>query len=123
MNSLTMVTSRQLVATSAIFLLTATVLVAAPASPAHASSACSTTGATTAYAGGAGTSGDPFLIETPEQLAFLSTRTSDEVMIGPNISYRPKILNSPMAALGAGSDLGLITSRALTMGAVLRSPD
>jgi hypothetical protein len=56
--------------------LLATGIVFIEASPANAA-ACSTTGATTAYAGGAGTSGDPFLIATAEQLALLSATAAD----------------------------------------------
>lgn len=56
--------------------LLATGIVFIEASPANAA-ACSTTGATTAYAGGAGTSGDPYLLATAEQLALLSATSAD----------------------------------------------
>lgn len=56
--------------------LLATGIVFIEASPATAA-ACSTTGATTAYAGGAGTSGDPYLLATAEQLALLSATAGD----------------------------------------------
>ena len=59
------------------FLMLATTLVVSQASEVQASSACSTTGATTAYAGGAGTSGDPYLLATAEQLALLSATAAD----------------------------------------------
>jgi hypothetical protein len=56
--------------------LLATGIVFIEASPANAA-ACSTTGATTAYAGGAGTSGNPYLLATAEQLALLSATSAD----------------------------------------------
>ena len=58
-------------------LMVAVALSAVPATEAEASSPCSTTGATTAYGGGAGTSGDPFLLATAEQLALLSATSAD----------------------------------------------
>jgi len=62
--------------------LTAVVMVAValavtPASQAQANGACSTTGAISTYAGGAGTSGNPFQIATAEQLALLSATSGD----------------------------------------------
>ena len=62
--------------------LTAVVMVAValavtPASQAQANGACSTTGAISTYAGGAGTSGNPFQLATAEQLALLSATSGD----------------------------------------------
>lgn len=58
-------------------LLVAAGLAVTPTSEVQASSACSTTGATNAYASGAGTSGDPYLLATAEQLALLSATSAD----------------------------------------------
>lgn len=59
------------------FLMIAMGAVVVPTQPAQATGACSTTGATSAYGGGAGTSGDPYLISTPQQLALLSGTSGD----------------------------------------------
>jgi outer membrane protein OmpA-like peptidoglycan-associated protein len=63
-------------AVTAVFMV-AVALALIPASESEASGACSTTGATNQYGGGDGNSGTPFEIDTPEQLALLSTRSED----------------------------------------------
>ena len=57
--------------------MVAVALAVTPASQAQANGACSTTGAISTYAGGAGTSGNPFQLATAEQLALLSATSGD----------------------------------------------
>lgn len=67
----------RVIAGVATFVMTVVALVAIPTTSAQASTACSTTGATSSYGGGSGTSAAPYLISTPQQLAYLSATTGD----------------------------------------------
>ena len=61
----------------ATFVVAVVGLVVTSPSEARATGPCSTAGATTAYAGGDGSTSTPFLIATPQQLALLSATSAD----------------------------------------------
>lgn len=77
MTAVSWVGPQRFAALFAVFVVAVVGLIITPASEARATGPCPTTGATTAYAGGTGSTADPFLIATPQQLALLSATSAD----------------------------------------------